>query len=167
MFAGVFVSSFRMSSATSSRASLQISSLRILIPSLLPSFSGSTGVHIDYGAHFGGALSGAVLAALLLKHWPQTDRIPQLRAFATSIAIIGAVLFVASAGIVIENYPLHIVALTPPTKLPATTDTAVDERAAYLRGNNTTSGELNRSLGKCGTLFPTGQGAVPGINCAN
>ena len=163
MFAGVLVSSFRMSSAT--RASLQVSSLRILIPSLVPSLPGSTGVLIDYGAHFGGAVSGAVLAALLLKHWPQADRIPRLRAAATSIAIISAVLFVASAGIVIENYSLQTVALTPPAKFPATTDTAVDGRAAYLRGI-TTAGQLNSSLGKCGTLFPTGQGAVPGINCA-
>lgn len=41
-----------------------------------------------------------------------------------------------------------------------------DGRAAYLRGDKPTSGEVDRSLGKCGKLFPTGQGAVPGINCA-
>jgi hypothetical protein len=27
------------------------------------------------------------------------------------------------------------------------------------------TGEFSRSLAKCETLFPTGQGAVPGINC--
>jgi membrane associated rhomboid family serine protease len=166
MFAGVFVSSFRMSSATSSRTSLQFSSLRILVPSLVPSFSSSTGVHIDYGAHFGGALAGAALALILLRLWPKTAFIPQARRTAAIIATVSVVLFVGSAGIAIKNYPLYAAALTPPAKLPATTDTAVDGRAAYLRGNNTMSSGFDRSLGKCAKLFPTGQGAVPGINCA-
>jgi hypothetical protein len=36
-----------------------------------------------------------------------------------------------------------------------------------LHGSNTTGVKLDQSLGKCGILFPTGQGAVPGINCTN
>jgi membrane associated rhomboid family serine protease len=167
MFAGVFVSSFRMSSATSSRTGLQISSLRILIPSLVPSFSSSNGVHIDYGAHFGGALAGAALALILLRLWPKAAFIPQARRAAAIIATVSIVLFVGSAGVAFKNYPLYAAAPTPPAKLPATTYPGVDGGAAYLHRNNTTSGGLNHSLGKCGTLFPTGQGAVPGINCAN
>jgi membrane associated rhomboid family serine protease len=123
MFAGVFVSSFRMSSATSSRARLQVSSLRILIPSLLPSFSGSTGVHIDYGAHFGGALAGVALALALLRSWPETAFIPQGRRGAAIIAMVSLFLFLGSAGIVIDNYPRYKVAFVSPTDLPATTET--------------------------------------------
>jgi len=168
MFAGVFVSSFRMSSATSSRIRLQVSSLRILIPSLLPSFSRSTGMHIDYGAHFGGALAGVALAIVLLRSWPETAFIPQGRRGAAIIATASLVLFLGSAGIVIDNYPRYKVALISPTTLPATTVTATDRRAVYLRGENTTGNELYRSLPKCGgSFFPTGRGAVPGINCSN
>ncbi len=166
MFAGMFVSSFRMSSATSSRTRLQISSLRILVPSLLPSFSASTGAHIDYAAHFGGALAGVALALALLASWPKTAFIPQGRRGAAIIAMVSLVLFLASAGIAIGNYPRYGVALVSPTHLPATTN-AADGRATHLRGNNTTGNEPDRSLGKCRTLFSTGQGAVPGINCSN
>jgi membrane associated rhomboid family serine protease len=168
MFAGVFVSSFRMSSATSSRVSLQVSSLRILIPSLLPSFSNST-VHIDYGAHFGGALAGVVLALALRRSWPETAFVPQWRRGAAIVTIASLVLFLGSAGIVIDNYPRYKAALASPTNLPATTERSTDGhgRATYLRGNSTMSSDFGHSLAKCGRLFPTGLGAVPGINCAN
>jgi rhomboid protease GluP len=167
MFAGVFVSSFRVSAATSSRARLQINSLRILIPSLLPFSSSATGVHIDYAAHFGGALAGAALALILLRSWPKTAFIPQWRREAAMVAMASLVLFLGSAGIVIDNYPRYSAALAAPANLPATTETAIDGRAAYLRGNNTTGKKVYHSLLKCGSLFPTGKGAAPGINCSN
>jgi membrane associated rhomboid family serine protease len=167
MFAGMFVSSFRVSSATSSRARLQINSLRILIPSLLPFSSSATGVHIDYAAHFGGALAGAALALILLRSWPKTAFIPQWRREAAMVAMVSLVLFLGSAGIVIDNYPRYSAALAAPANSPATTEAAPDGRAAYLRGNNTTGKKVYHSLLKCGSLFPTGKGAVPGINCSN
>ena len=172
LFAALLVVSFRVPAGTATRRKLQIYSLRTLIPSLLPLFSSNSGIHIDYGAHVGGALSGAVLAAVFLLHWPNTDRIPQLRTVAASIAIVGTVLFAASAGIVIDRFSLSNVASVapanpsvPPTRLPVQTGTATDGRAAYLRGYPT-NGQLDRSLGTCARLFPTGKGAVPGINCA-
>lgn len=56
--------------------------------------------------------------------------------------------------------------LTPSTNTPAPADAVTDGRAAYVRGNNATGDEYHGSLVKCSTLFPTGQGAAPGINCA-
>ena len=165
MFAGLFVSSFRLGSGHSSRTALQVSSLRILIPSLLPIFSGSTGVRVDYGAHFGGALGGAALALILLGVWPKTAFIPQARRAVAVIATVSLVLFVGSAGIVVDNYAQYKVAPVSPAKIPAPTITPTDGRASYLRGNSTT-GNQPGALAKCGTLFPTGAGAVPGINCA-
>lgn len=116
LFAALFVSSFRLASGTPARSRMQVSSARVLVPSLIPLFSTSS-VHIDYGAHFGGALSGAVVAAFLLKFWPETERIPQLRKVAAATSIFGAVLFVAGACIVIVNYPTYRAAAAQP--LPA------------------------------------------------
>jgi rhomboid protease GluP len=120
LFAGLFVSSFRLASGTSARTRLQLNSLRILIPALLPSFSKSTGVHIDYGAHFGGALAGAALAFVLLKSWPEGASIPQRRRAAAIITGAGIMLFVGSAGMAVANYPKYDVALIPQSELPKT-----------------------------------------------
>ena len=117
LFAALFVGSFRLASGSDGRLRLQVNSLRILIPSLLPLFSTSVG-HIDYGAHFGGALSGAATAALLLKHWPQTARVPQLRRVAAGIAVGGGILFAASAGIAATKYSKYDFTLVPRAELP-------------------------------------------------
>jgi rhomboid protease GluP len=113
LFAAVCVSSFRLASGTPARARMQVNSARVLVPSLLPLFSTSN-VHIDYGAHFGGALSGAVVGAFLLKFWPKTERIPQLRKVAAVTSVVGAFLFVASACIVIANYQTYRAAAAQP-----------------------------------------------------
>jgi rhomboid protease GluP len=87
---------------------------------LLPQLSSTSTAHIDYGAHFGGAISGAVVAALLLKTWPETERIPQLRTVAAGISMLGAILFVVSAGIAISNYPKYDIVLIPQAEFPKT-----------------------------------------------
>jgi membrane associated rhomboid family serine protease len=110
MFAALFVISFHMPTGTAARIRLQISSLGVLIPSLVPLFSVSAD-QMDYGAHLGGALGGTVVAVLLLKFWPQTDRFPQLRKTAAAVSIIGAILFGMSAAIVVTRYPKYLVRL--------------------------------------------------------
>ncbi len=54
----------------------------------------------------------------------------------------------------------------PPGMNPPS-NAASDGRAAYLRDDNATRNKVYQALTKCGRLFPTGQGAVPGINCSN
>jgi len=125
LFAALFVGGFRLGSGSDGRLRLQVNSLRILIPSLLPLFSSTSIGHIDYGAHFGGALSGAAMAALLLKHWPQTARVPQLRRVAIGIAAGGVILFAASAGIVIAKYSKYDVTLMPRGELPTPPGTKI------------------------------------------
>jgi membrane associated rhomboid family serine protease len=105
LFAALFIGSFRYESGAASRARLQRNSLGILIPSVLPFLQTSTVGRIDYGAHIGGMLSGAAVALLLLKFWPEGARIPQLPKTAASISALGALLFVASGGLAIANYP--------------------------------------------------------------
>jgi len=123
LFAALFVGSFRHASGTSPRTRLQLNSLRILIPSLLPLVPASTVERIDYGAHIGGTLSGAALALLLLRYWPDGARIPQLRKAAAAVSAIGALMFVASGGLAVINYPKFVHALQragPATPSPAT-----------------------------------------------
>jgi TonB family protein len=104
LFAAQLVTSLHLPSGSVDRVRAQVNASRILIPSLLPIFSPSN-VHIDYGAHFGGALSGAALALLLIKVWPKTERLPQLPQVAIAISIIGAGLFFVSGSMVMANYP--------------------------------------------------------------
>jgi len=131
MFAGLFVSSFRLASGTAGRTRLQANSLRILIPSLLPSFSTHAGMHIDYGAHLGGTLAGAALAFALLRSWPETAFIPQRRRAAALIATAAITLFVGSAGMAIANYPRYDAAIIPQNELPKTA-AEFQERSATL-----------------------------------
>jgi hypothetical protein len=107
LFAALFVGGFRLTSGTQARLRLQINSLRVLIPSLVPVLSTTSAIHIDYGAHFGGAISGALLAVVLLKTWPKTARIPQMRTVGTVISIAGGVLFVISGSLAAANYPKY------------------------------------------------------------
>jgi rhomboid protease GluP len=132
MFAALLVGSFRLPAGTPARQRLQVNSLQVLIPSLLPLFSAPSLGHIDYGAHFGGALSGAALAAVLLKFWPQTERFPRLRAAAAAVSILGAILFVASAGIAAGNYPRYNVTLIPSAQIPATDADRLARAAALV-----------------------------------
>jgi rhomboid protease GluP len=130
LFAALFVGSFRHASGSDGRVRLQVNSLRVLIPSLLPLFSWTSIGHIDYGAHFGGALSGAAMAALLLKHWPQTARLPQLRRVAIGIAAGGGILFAASAGVAIAKYSKYDLTRIPRAELPKT----AADRQAFATG---------------------------------
>jgi rhomboid protease GluP len=125
------VGGFRLPPGTAARHKLQTNSLQVLIPSLLPLASATSIGHIDYGAHFGGALSGALAAAVLLKFWPATQRIPQLWTVAAGVSIVGALLFVISAAIAVGNFSKYSVKLIPPAEMP--TNAAEGEtRAAAL-----------------------------------
>jgi rhomboid protease GluP len=88
-------------------------------------------MHIDYGAHFGGAIAGAALAFALLKSWPETAFIPQRRRAAAFIAAVGVVLFAGSIGMAIARYPKYDVAIIPQDELPRTAE-EYRERAATL-----------------------------------
>jgi rhomboid protease GluP len=88
VLAATFVLGFHHE-AGSERRSLQYNALRLLIPSLIPlgtSFSASA---VDYGAHFGGAIAGSMVAAILLVIWRQRDAIPSLMQVAAAIVALG------------------------------------------------------------------------------
>ena len=85
LLAAVLVISFRYS-AGASRTGLQLRAGQILVPSLLPMAS-ATAVKIDYGAHIGGALVGAMAAFVLCQPWERNDALPRFRR--NAIAIVG------------------------------------------------------------------------------
>ena len=113
MFAALFVAGFHFPFGTAGRRSLQFNSLRILVPSLLPFFQPPAAGRIDYAAHLGGMLSGAVVMLLLLNCWPKGARIPQLRQVAVGVLAICALLFVTSVGLSITNHQKHVQSLQP------------------------------------------------------
>lgn len=118
MFAALFVSAFRLPANSPARHRLQVNAIQVLIPSLLPLFSAGSILRIDYGAHFGGALSGALMAVILLKAWPRTESLPRLQGMAAAISFLGIILFVGSAGLAAANYSQYDIALIPPAEFP-------------------------------------------------
>jgi rhomboid protease GluP len=75
--------------AGKARSEMQSKALQLLIPSLIPIGFGAT--KIDFGAHFGGAIGGAVIAGILLAIWPRNDSMPALRRVAAAIVVLGLV----------------------------------------------------------------------------
>jgi rhomboid protease GluP len=86
MLACLFVVSFHFSTGPA-RAELQSIALRVLVPSLIPIATSVTGQHVDFGAHLGGVLGGALIGLILLGNWPDAERLPRLRRLAGAIAM--------------------------------------------------------------------------------
>ena len=68
------------------RTRLLIGALQVLIPSLLPILATSNGLHIDYAAHFGGAVAGGLVSALALWAWPHARAEPRFAGMAGMFA---------------------------------------------------------------------------------
>ena len=101
ILAAALVSSFRFPPG-SVRTRLQTMSMQVLIPSLLPLAPAATGHHVDFGAHIGGALGGALIAGLMLRLWPREAPVPKLVAIAVAATwMIGAAV---SAALVVPSY---------------------------------------------------------------
>ena len=59
------------------RTRMMIGALQVLIPSLLPILATGSGHHIDYAAHFGGAVAGGLVSALAVWAWPHARAEPR------------------------------------------------------------------------------------------
>ncbi len=69
LLACAFVMSFRLPKGDLERRRLQLWSLRIAIPALLPLQGFQGGLVTDYAAHFGGVIAGYLVGLLLLMMW--------------------------------------------------------------------------------------------------
>jgi rhomboid protease GluP len=87
VLAAIFVLSFHFE-AGDRRKGMQSTSLRFLIPSLIP-LGTSHGTAVDYGAHFGGAVAGAIMGAMLLLVWRgQKPALTNVAAVIAALAVI-------------------------------------------------------------------------------
>lgn len=115
LFAATVVCALRLPAGQ--RISVLVSSLRILVPALLPR-SSSGGMIVDYGAHFGGAVFGGTMALLLLWVWPKDAYFPPFRPVAMAIAAAWGLLTAASFAAVAAHYGAYHVEFIPAQLLP-------------------------------------------------
>jgi rhomboid protease GluP len=128
LFSAMFVLSFHYTHAQD-RTSLQRRAMQVLIPSLLPLASAGHAGKVDYGAHAGGAIAGALAAYLLLQLWQQTDIRPRLRKVAMAIVAVGIVGSAAGASAITIAYPVWQTAVRrlPTAQLPPLRSEAAQE----------------------------------------
>jgi len=91
LLAAAMVASYRL--PPTHRAQIQIPLIQMLIPSLIPIAVQRTGGHIDFAAHFGGALTGALAGLFLLRTWPTAEPHPRFRRAAAVVACVGVVAY--------------------------------------------------------------------------
>jgi rhomboid protease GluP len=109
----------------SRRQAIQASALRFLIPSLIPLGVSLSSGATDYGAHFGGALAGAMMAVMLLTGWRSCDTRPSLSRVAGAIVALGLFAATYSAAANAHEYRIYnlqrllIPAAEIPKDLPA------------------------------------------------
>lgn len=87
LLSAAFISSFRLPEGPD-RTQIQMQLVQVLVPSLLP-LAMAIGGKIDYAAHLGGAIAGALLGLVLLRTWPRTDPLPRLRGLALGLGLSG------------------------------------------------------------------------------
>lgn len=104
MLAALLLASLRMP-AGATRTNVQVQAARTAIPALVPFGHGASAVHVDYGAHLGGALVGGVLGFLLLRSWRDHLPLPSWRVASTSLAVLSAMAFAGSGVAVAFDFP--------------------------------------------------------------
>jgi len=105
------------------RVRMRSLSLRVGVPALLP--LSHAGGHVDYSAHFGGAIAGVLMGYLLQVVWSENEDRPPLRPYAGAVAwAFGAISLAAVATVALLPASLFIERLTPglapPDDLPQT-----------------------------------------------
>ena len=119
MVAAVFVMSFHLP-ASRTKSRMQGYAVRVGIPSLIPISQTGTAMHIDYGAHGGGAVAGMLLGLLMLATWSGASPLPRLRSVAGLVVGIAIVACGMSAYAVAEGYPAYagVGSLIPANQYP-------------------------------------------------
>jgi rhomboid protease GluP len=119
LFAAMLVISMHFPSGVI-RTDLQFNALYVVVPSLLPLASVLKGEPIDYAAHVGGAIGGAIVGLVLLGIWSNNDAWPRFRRVAAAIAIAGLVIMTYPVLSVLRGYKAmaFTTQLIPPEKLP-------------------------------------------------
>jgi rhomboid protease GluP len=89
------------------RTQIQAQLLQFLVPSLVPLATMRNEGRIDFAAHFGGALIGAVAGFVLMKMWPKTEERPRFPGVALGLALAAVLGFGGSLYAAGANYPAY------------------------------------------------------------
>jgi rhomboid protease GluP len=103
MFAAILVLSARYT-VPQTRSALRTRALQVLVPSLLPFVTTGQSVKVDYGAHVGGAMAGALVAWVLLNLRREADPLPRFRKIAAMIVALGLFGTLFGAVTAVSNY---------------------------------------------------------------
>jgi membrane associated rhomboid family serine protease len=116
------------------RIRLRMWALYLLIPSLLPFSSAAKDIRIDYSAHVGGALGGALVGVVLLDLWSANDIRPRLRVVAGAIAVAGLAAILIAGAFAQRNFAVYDLgfALAPRSELPTTDEAALQQSADLI-----------------------------------
>jgi rhomboid protease GluP len=130
LLAAAFVCSFRYPSGAL-RMQIQMTTLQVLIPSLIPLAMSRTGQHIDFAGHLGGALSGALAGVALLKTWHPASPRPAFLPLAAALCAAGTFTFALSFLPVMRDYHAHTLDafLIPHDQLPKSSEEAKTKAA--------------------------------------
>ncbi len=136
LLAAAMVASYRL--PLSQRAKVQMPLVQMLVPSLIPIAVQRSGGHVDFAAHFGGAITGALAGLYLLRTWPVAEPHPRFRRAAAALAMAGAAAYLISFGQVSRAYAVYgglgDIALIPNDKLSSLSpDDAPDLLVKYPR----------------------------------
>jgi rhomboid protease GluP len=119
LLAAAFVCSFRYPPGAL-RTQIQMTSLQVLIPSLIPLAVSRTGQQVDFAGHLGGALAGAAAGLAMLKTWRSDSAVPGFTPLATAISIAGLAAFGLAFVPIAREFPSYTLdaLLIPDDQLP-------------------------------------------------
>jgi rhomboid protease GluP len=119
LFAAMLVLSYRFPPGAI-RTDLLKNAVYVLIPSLLPLTNVAHGEKVDYAAHFGGAVGGAIVGLLVLKIWRDQDTTPRFVRYAMAAGIAGLMAFAYPILPLVDKYPTMAFAgqMIPADKTP-------------------------------------------------
>lgn len=137
LLAAAFTSSYRLPDGAQ-RAQIQVQMMQVLIPSMIP--LAMRGGKVDYAAHLGGAIVGALVGWILLRTWPRSEPLPRFRPLARVVAVAGLLVLAFGFTRVAAGYGEYgeaaaarsfLSSLVPDEELPAS-EAAMLERSADL-----------------------------------
>lgn len=104
------------------RAQLQVLTIQLLVPSLIPIGMSRTGGEIDFAAHLGGALAGVSVGALLTRVWARKEPVPPATRPVAAVGVLTAVALVVSVGFAFASWRFSVLEeqLIPADVLPET-----------------------------------------------
>jgi rhomboid protease GluP len=93
---------------------------------------------VDYGAHIGGAIAGAVMGFVLSESWPEASLRPAFERFAAAFGAAGTLLAAAAFALVAVHYSDYASAavarsvLIPQSEIPRTEDDSIARSADFV-----------------------------------